>query len=323
MARSRWGRRMLSDWVGVDEAARVAKAFARSFFDERGDDFAALTRDTNLWAGQHLAPASWGRWVASLLRAGGGTTTLASVDLPPFEPVIHTDAVGSKTLLSLSEAFGVASEYFWQFASDHPGAGASRQLLAALDGVDESPAHPFWLDWYASVDAVRSRRLPPASAARVSSAESEQSAVAGENYAYFTVVSETMALPEIVAVLGEEADSGWSIGEPLHRPHLVVRLLTSFSRWNRETGLSRSSTTQEQLDVLVEPVARIASALSGRSDLDCVLQIVQCNGHTIGMDGFNLDAAWVSVLAATGASVDVDQYDANRQPLVIRRRRED
>lgn len=313
---------MLSDPIGVVEAARAARAFARSFSDDAGDDLAALTRDTNLWAGQHSAPASWGRWVASLLRAGGGTTTLADVDLPPFEPVIRTDAAGPKTLLSLSEAFGVASEYFWQFASDHPGAGASRQLLAALEGVDESPAHPFWLDWYASVDAVRSRRLPPA-AARVSSAKSAQSAVAGESYAYFTVISETMALPEIVAVLGEEADSGWSIGEPLPRPHLVVRLLTSFSRWNRETGLSRSSTTQEHLDALVEPVARIASALSERGDLDCVLQIVQCNGHTIGTDGFNLDAAWLRVLALTGASVDVDQYDANRHPLAIRRRRED
>ncbi len=127
------------------------------------------------------------------------------------------------------------------------------------------------------------------------------------NYAYFRVTSTVLSLEDITELVGEQPDSGFSVGDRIQRPGMIAERRYAFTSWERHSPTSPGASVRESVDGLLEPVRRISGRLVGRFDVTCELQVVQymSSGNELG---FGVYSEWVELLASLRAGVDIDQY---------------
>ncbi|MGN7967684.1 DUF4279 domain-containing protein [Microbacterium sp. 22179] len=129
----------------------------------------------------------------------------------------------------------------------------------------------------------------------------------GLDRAYLKITSHVLSLGQIVDLVGEEPDEGFSFGDPFINPGMSATRNRTFSSWRKYSSAPRSATIQESLDGLVEVAKRVSTRVGGRQDIDCELQIVQYL-HSDREAGFGLSPEWLQILASMPAGIDVDQY---------------
>lgn len=129
-----------------------------------------------------------------------------------------------------------------------------------------------------------------------------------ESYAYLRVTSESVPADVISQSLGVIPDRAWSVGDPIDRPRAKQGSVREFSAWSLGSGASEGSSLEAHVRALLDRVRLLAPALSRmRPEISVVVEIVQ---HLPSQTdaGLHLDAEQIAIIAAAGASVDIDQY---------------